>query len=1069
MQALPIISSKLTPPSLSNILRRDRLLNYLNSVVNPLIWVSAPGGAGKTTLVADWIEAQQLTCIWLRLDESDASISTFFQHLLLAVQHALPHTALNLESFTPAYAFDPLNYILRQLSIIAAENPDKNITLVLDDYHNLKQDAAIHGILSQVIELTISHLNFLIISRESPTPEYTNIKSLNNLSIIHWDDIKFSIDDTRQLFNSEKSYSLTQEEVAAIHEKSNGWAAGIRLIASNLAGHGVENNSITTTFKKSANALQKDFFYFFANDIMKKLDKEVVDFLSHTAFLPFFTVEMANEISKTTNSDIIINGLVSSNLFIEVHASAINIFSYHPIFRNYLKNHFIEAFGENTAKKIELSAASILLDQGAYEESIEIYLDIKEFGAAKSIITHHADQLISQGRVEQLSTWFDLIPEEILRQDPELLLVYGKSLLISSTEKSCTVLLKSIDSFIQQKKHSMALNAFGYYLEALAISGKDYDLLEGCLYKMDHLLKEPDPDIENAAENIACTVLFATSFQTLNHPLQERWKAYAEKAVEHCSDPFTLLKRCNNMMIYYRFAGEDRKTYHLMDILDPVRQTISSIPVLKLQTQLIYAFHYGYVSGEGDKAEEICKDSIQEGIKLGIRLYEFWFRYILVLTLLRDKKFTEADEQIKVLLSQYTLLPPVRRADILTLSGLYALYASDFHQAIHDLKKASTMYHDAGATYPTHWSSIILMLAYIENGDIQSYQRVLHENCTADWLGSAYLAYQALSVEAWLESKNETAYPYKLEQALRLAHQKDFIFIPLIGKERFSKLCSLALEKKITPDYIKKIISEHQLQPEKNDPFLHSWPYEVKIYTLSDFKIKISKNGISSTLDLQQKPLELLKTIIANGGCNVPIDLICDILWPDADGDAVYKSLKTTLYRLRKKMGNDRYIVNHNNKLSLSKECWVDALVFWNALGDVDDTNIEGAITLASYYQAPLMNEDAHLPWTFMARRRTKKNYKSLLESIANYFLNKHDVDNAIDYFDQALDVDITEEDYYIGLMKCYYQKDRIDRIKATYERYSETCHTLLEKGPSERVISVFSDLMHSLDPEFRL
>jgi len=1057
MQVLPVISSKLTPPLISGILRRDRLLNYLDSVVKPLIWVSAPGGAGKTTLIADWIEARQLDCIWLRLDGSDSSPSTFFQHLLLSIQQTLPHTALNLESFTQAYALDPVNYVLRQLDTIITENPEKNLLLVLDDYHNLKQESPVHSIISSVIELTEHNINFLVISRESTPPEYINIKSENKLSIINWDDIKFSIDDTHHLFKLETDNKLTTEEITTIHKQSNGWAAGIRLAVSNMACHEKNKNSFTNIKRN------KDFFYFFASDIMKNLDREVVYFLSNTAFMPFFTAEMANNIPGIKNSEIIINWLISSNLFIEVHSININVFSYHPIFGEYLKSHHREEYGEESARKASLLAASILLEKGAYEESIEIYLDLEKFSAAKETIKSKSEQLISQGRIEQLSTWFNVIPDEELRQDPELLLVYGQSLLISATDKSCSILLKSIDGFIKNKKYSMALHAYGCYLEALAISGKDYDLLEGCLYKMDRLLQEPSPDIEKAAESIACTVLFATSFQSLNHPLQEHWKAYAEQAIENCSDPFALLKRCNNMMIYYRFAGEDRKTYHLMDILDPLCQEISSIPVLKLQTQLIYAFHYGYVSGKGNKAEKICRDSINEGVKSGILLYEFWFRYILVLTLLRDNKFAESDEQIKVLLNQYTSLPPVRRADILTLSGLYALYTSEFHKAIHDLEKASDMYYNAGAIYPTHWSSIILALAYIESGDIESYERTLHEKCSSDWLGSTYLEYQSLCVEAWLELKNEALYPYKLEKALSLAYKNDFIFIPLIGKEKFSKLCHLAIERNITPDYIRKIISEHHLQPERNNPFLHLWPYKVRIYTLRAFKLTMKCNGSEKVLNLQQKPLELLKIIIAHGSYNVPIDLICDTIWPDSDGDAAYKSFKTTLHRLRKNMGDDSYIINHNNTLSLSKECWVDALAFWDPLGEINSTNIERAIDLTSYYQTPFMNEDIHSPWTFMARSRTGKNHKILLEKIANYFLNKNESTNAIEYFDRALDIDITEEDYYIGLMKCYHHEGRVDHIKATYQRYSDTCQTLLDKEPSERVINAFSDLTHSL------
>ncbi len=1067
MQAFPIISSKLSPPTLSHTLRREHLLNYLDSVKTPLLWVSAPGGSGKTTLVADWLSARQNSNIWLRLESSDSSLGTFFHHLMLAVQQAFPNAELDLDSFTHVYAFDPISYANKFFRQLAHLTPNVRLQVVLDDYQELSKDSSIHGLLSKLIDSMPDSIAIIAISREAPPLEYTSLKSNCKCSLIDWSTIRFSFEETGKLLTLALNETATHEQIAAIYERTDGWVAGIRLVTSNFTHTNTKGSTTFTGFDINT-GLQNDSFNFFANEIMLNLESPIRLFISKTAFLPFFTVEMAKIISGIPDCDRLLDWLVRSNLFIEVHTSENRTYNYHALFRKYLKSYFLDKFGASETHSIALTAANILAENGSPEEAIELYIELGEFVPAISLIKFESENLVSQGRVQQLSKWLDLLPDAEINHDPDLLFIHGKSLLISSTEKSCEILRKAITCFTDSNHLAKALQAFGCYLEALAISGKDYHLLEECLHQLDQLIQSPTPEIDVAAESIACTVLFATSFRTLNHPLQERWKIYAEAALENCSDPLSLLKNCNNMMIYYRFSGEDRKTYHLMEILEPVSQQIESIPLLRLQTQLIYAFHYGYVCSEGSKAEELCRTSIQEGTESGILLYEFWFRYILVLTLLRDNRFDDAQEQIKILTAQYTLLPPVRRADILTLSGLCALYSKEFDQAIHDLEKANRMYSEAGAIYPTHWSAIILSLSHLENDDSEACLHTLNNTCSSDWLGSAYLKYQALCVHAWLEFKAKDPDLYKLKEAFSLARERDFVFIPLVGKEIFSSLCNVALANKIEVGYTQKIIEEHGLiSDDKSTLLTHIWPKKFHILTLQPFKIVKKGPASEQQIELTQKPLELLKAIIAHGGYNVPVDLICDTLWPDSDGDAAYKALKTTLYRLRKNLEDENFIITHNNTLSISKDCWIDAFSFWTAPEEINSHNIKAAKDLAAYYQAHFLNEHVGDTWTFLARNRVKQNYKLLLDKIACFLLDKKQESEALPYFEKALELDATEEDFYMGIMKCHCNAKRLDRVESTFQRYTEACKTLLMAEPSARVSDLYISCKEVLKSDY--
>src|SRR5690242_14143631 len=103
MKKQPAIA-KITRPKLSGIFPRTRLFKALDSgLKKPVTWISGPAGAGKTTLVASYLDARKLPCLWYSVDAGDADIATFFYYLGNAVQIAAPRHRKPLPLLTPEY------------------------------------------------------------------------------------------------------------------------------------------------------------------------------------------------------------------------------------------------------------------------------------------------------------------------------------------------------------------------------------------------------------------------------------------------------------------------------------------------------------------------------------------------------------------------------------------------------------------------------------------------------------------------------------------------------------------------------------------------------------------------------------------------------------------------------------------------------------------------------------------------------------------------------------------------------------------------------------------------------
>jgi len=94
--------AKITRPRPEQVLARTRLLQRLDRA-RKIVWVVAPPGAGKTTLVADYVARRKLTCLWYQIDEGDADIAAFFHYLGLAARKAAPRKRKSLPHLTPEY------------------------------------------------------------------------------------------------------------------------------------------------------------------------------------------------------------------------------------------------------------------------------------------------------------------------------------------------------------------------------------------------------------------------------------------------------------------------------------------------------------------------------------------------------------------------------------------------------------------------------------------------------------------------------------------------------------------------------------------------------------------------------------------------------------------------------------------------------------------------------------------------------------------------------------------------------------------------------------------------------
>lgn len=185
------------------------------------------------------------------------------------------------------------------------------------------------------------------------------------------------------------------------------------------------------------------------------------------------------------------------------------------------------------------------------------------------------------------------------------------------------------------------------------------------------------------------------------------------------------------------------------------------------------------------------------------------------------------------------------------------------------------------------------------------------------------LIFMVLAAEAYMHLKrgDERAID-ALEKAMAIGAEQNILNLLHWDSDMMSVLCAKALEHDIETEYVKSLIRKRNLVPpsdfnpssllplgrEGMSRVTIHWPYPLKIFTLGPFEIMKDDAPVSFSGRVQQKPLDLVKAIIAFGGIDVPCLKLMDALWPEADADKASQSLKFTLHALRKLLGGDIFI-----------------------------------------------------------------------------------------------------------------------------------------------------------------
>jgi DNA-binding SARP family transcriptional activator len=247
----------------------------------------------------------------------------------------------------------------------------------------------------------------------------------------------------------------------------------------------------------------------------------------------------------------------------------------------------------------------------------------------------------------------------------------------------------------------------------------------------------------------------------------------------------------------------------------------------------------------------------------------------------------------------------------------------------------------------------------------------------------------------------------------------------------------------------------------------------LMIYTLGRFSLARDGKAIQYSRKAPSRPLHLLKALIASGGRQVGAINLASILWPDQDGDRARQAFETTLHRLRKFLGDDRFLLLQDGCLSLNSELvWVDAWEFEHGVSELHSVILlpvnrehypaihHGGERAIRLYQGHFLARDDTACWSISMQERLRSKFIHCLIDLGRFWERQDMPSLAIHCYRKGIAVDDLVESFYQRLMVCFEQADRLPEAMATYRQCRHVLSVVLGLAPTAETQSIYRSIL---------
>jgi LuxR family maltose regulon positive regulatory protein len=432
-----LVTTAAQPRSLDSVLksgglrlmRRGELLASLDRAAEAKVTViSAPAGSGKTSLLRTWADGPgqsgRLAVVQVRRDQQDSQ--QFWLAVLGAIRQAPAiwqplHPPGEGQKLAATPGFNDAAIADRVRSELA-ELPDRAF-LIIDDLHELTSPDALAQ-LARLLEKLPAHVHAILATRHDLPLRLHKLRLAGDLAEIRAADLRFTQRETRDFLET-SGIALSDAQIEKLHQRTEGWAAGLRLAAISLA-----SSPDPARFVAEFSGSNRTVAEYLLAEMLECQSPEVQQFLLRTSLFERFNSELADLLTGRPGSERILLDLEDANMFVVSLDPARTWFRYHRLFADLLRLELRRRLPEDLPVLHRL-AASWLREHGEVIDAIGHTQAAGDWSDAARLLADHSFSLMLDGQAQTIQTLLRAFPPGAVTEGPDLPLARATSELAS--------------------------------------------------------------------------------------------------------------------------------------------------------------------------------------------------------------------------------------------------------------------------------------------------------------------------------------------------------------------------------------------------------------------------------------------------------------------------------------------------------------------------------------------------------------------------------------------------------------------------------------------------------------
>lgn len=399
------------PAFRSEVIARSRLAPLqIRARRSRLVLVCAPAGYGKSTLVAQWTSADPRPSCRVQLGEGDNDPLVLLSGVLAALERAGgpvdSDLLAELDRSRPRISRVVLPLLAAELEV---RDP---LVMVLDDAHLITGERG-QEILAFLVEQIRPSSQLFMVARGVPGIALSRLRASGDLLEIGQTDLRLDLQETGEVAES-GGLSLSEEATAALHRRTEGWAAAVVLAALSFRD---SEDADARAARLSGD--QSQIADYLLEEVLSRQPEHLRRFLLGTSILERLTGPLCDAVLESTDSAAALESLARSNAFVAQIDDERRWYRYHPLFRDLLLAE-LERRHPETPAVYRRRAAQWCEQHGDPGLAFGYARSSGELAQAGRIALAHRDEFAMWGRGDSVRLWLERCSEEEIASDAQL-------------------------------------------------------------------------------------------------------------------------------------------------------------------------------------------------------------------------------------------------------------------------------------------------------------------------------------------------------------------------------------------------------------------------------------------------------------------------------------------------------------------------------------------------------------------------------------------------------------------------------------------------------------------------